>query len=89
MTNIVGGNTSNLSQLSSSQDGSSPNPLSTNGSLDFLSLISVVYEGEKNSDGGVGSLENIEKSLNKADEGMPLGQKQVCLLYTSPSPRDP
>ena len=82
MTNIVGGNTSNLSQLSSSQDGSSPNPLSTNGSLDFLSLISVIYEGEKNSDGGVGSLENIEKPLNKADEGMPFGQKQVEQIFS-------
>ena len=62
MTNIVGGNTSNLSQLGSSQDGSSPNPLSANGGLDFLSLISVVYDGQKNSNGEVGSLDNTGKS---------------------------
>ena len=42
MTNIVGGNTSNLAQLGSSQDGSNSNPLGADGNLDFLSLISFV-----------------------------------------------
>ena len=42
MTNIVGGNTGNLSQPGSSQDGSSSNPLTKNAGLDFLSLISGV-----------------------------------------------
>ena len=62
MTNIVGGNTGNLSQPGSSQDGSSSNPLTKNAGLDFLSLISVVYDGQKNSNGEVGSLDNTGKS---------------------------
>ena len=67
MTNIVGGNTGNLSQPGSSQDGSSSNPLSKNASLDFLSLISVAYEGQKDSSGKLASLDNADKSLNTTD----------------------
>ena len=67
MTNIVGGNTGNLSQPGSSQDGSSSNPLSKNTSLDFLSLISVAYEGQKDSSAGLASLDNADKSLNTTD----------------------
>ena len=51
MTNIVGGNTGNLSQPSSSQEGSPSHPLNTSAGLDFLSLISIAYAAERNSDG--------------------------------------
>ena len=64
MTNIVGGNTGNLSLPGSSQDGSSSNPLSKNASLDFLSLISVAYEGQKDSSAESSKLDNADKSLN-------------------------
>ena len=67
MTNIVGGNTGNLSQPGSSQDGSMSNPLSKNTSLDFLSLISVAYEGQKDSSAGISKLDNADKSLNTTD----------------------
>ncbi len=67
MTNIVGGNTGNLSQPGSSQDGSLSNPLSKNTSLDFLSLISVAYEGQKDSSAGISKLDNADKSLNTTD----------------------
>ena len=73
MTNIVGGNTGNLSQPGSSQDGSSSNPLSKNASLDFLSLISVVYDGQKNSNGEVGSLDNTGKSETITGSNISLG----------------
>ena len=83
MTNIVGGNTSNLSQLGSSQDGSTPNPSGANGSLDFLSLISFVYEGDKNLEGEVGILGNSEKSVNTTEESMPLDQTQVEQIFSN------
>ena len=67
MTNIVGGNTGNLSQPGSSQDGSLSNPLSKNTSLDFLSLISVAYEEQKDSNAGISKLDNADKSLNTTD----------------------
>ena len=67
MTNIVGGNTGNLSQPGSSQDGSLSNPLSKNTSLDFLSLISVAYEGQKESSAVIGNSDNAGKSLNTTD----------------------
>ena len=72
MTNIVGGNTGSLSQVGSSQDGSSSNPLSTNTSLDFLSLISVAFEGQKNSSGEVSKFDNTDKSLSSNDLNLPL-----------------
>ena len=82
MTNIVGGNTSNLSQLGSSQDGSSPNSSSANGGLDFLSLISVVYEGEKSSGSIVDISGNPNKSVNINEENMPLDQSQVEQIFS-------
>lgn len=72
MTNIVGGNTGSLSQVGSSQDGSSSNPLSANSSSDFLSLISVVFEGQKNSRGEVSKFDNTDKSLSSNDLNLPL-----------------
>ena len=72
MTNIVGGNTGSLSQVGSSQDGSSSNPLSTNTSSDFLSLISVAFEGQKNSSGAVSKFDNTDKSLSSNDLNLPL-----------------
>ena len=72
MTNIVGGNTGSLSQVGSSQDGSSSNPLSTNSSSDFLSLISVAFEGQKNSNGEVSKFDNTDKSLSSNDLNLPL-----------------
>ena len=72
MTNIVGGNTGSLSQVDSSQDGSSSNPLSTNTSSDFLSLISVAFEGQKNSSGEVSKFDNTDKSLSSNDLNLPL-----------------
>lgn len=73
MTNIVGGNTGSLSQVGSSQDGSSSNPLSTNTSSDFLSLISVAFEGQKNLSGEVSKFDNTDKSLSSNDLKLPLG----------------
>lgn len=67
MTNIVGGNTGNLSQQGSTQDGSSSNSLTKNAGLDFLSLISVAYEEQKNSNGEATSSENKDKTLNSHD----------------------
>ena len=64
MTNIVGGNTGNLSQPGSSQDGSSSNSISKNAGLDFLSLISVAYEGQKDSSAEVSNLDNADKPLS-------------------------
>ena len=72
MTNIVGGNTGSLSQVGSSQDSSSSNPLSTNTSSDFLSLISVAFEGQKNSSGEVSKFDNTDKSLSSNDLNLPL-----------------
>jgi hypothetical protein len=72
MTNIVGGNTGNLSQVGSSQDGSSSNPLSTDTSLNFLSLISVAYESQKNSSEEVSKSDNTDKSLSSTDLNLPL-----------------
>lgn len=72
MTNIVGGNTGSLSQVGSSQDGSSSNPLSTNTSSDFLSLISVAFEDQKNSSGEVSKFDNTDKSLSSNDLNLPL-----------------
>lgn len=72
MTNIVGGNTGSLSQVGSSQDGTSSNPLSTNTSSDFLSLISVAFEGQKNSSGEVSKFDNTDKSLSSNDLNLPL-----------------
>ena len=82
MTNIVGGNTSNLSQLGSSQDGSSPNSSSANGSLDFLSLISVVYEGEKSAGSIVDISGNPNKSVKINEKSMPLDQSQVEQIFS-------
>jgi len=73
MTNIVGGNTGNLSQPGSSQDGLSSNPPTKNAGLDFLSLISVVYDGQKNSNGEVGSLDNTGKSETITGSNVSLG----------------
>ena len=73
MTNIVGGNTGNLSQPGSSQDGSSSNPLTKNAGLDFLSLISVVYDGQKSSNGEVSSLDNTGNSTNTTGSNFSLG----------------
>ena len=72
MTNIVGGNSGSLSQVGSSQDGSSSNPLSANTSSDFLSLISVAFEGQKNSSGEVSKFDNTDKSLSSNDLNLPL-----------------
>ena len=72
MTNIVGGNTGNLLQPGSSQDGSPSNPLSKNASLDFLSLISVAYGGIESSNGEVSKFENSDKSLNTTDTNVSL-----------------
>ena len=73
MTNIVGGNTGNLSQQGSSQDGPSSNPLTKNAGSDFLSLISVVYDDQKNSNGEVGSLDNTGKSETITGSNISLG----------------
>ncbi len=73
MTNIVGGNTGNLSQPGSSQDGSSSNPLTKNAGLDFLSLISVVYDGQKSSNSEVSSLDNTGNSENITSPNFSLG----------------
>ena len=70
---MVGRNTGNLSQPCSSQDGSSSNPLTKNAVLDFLSLISVVYDGQKNSNGEVGSLDNTGKSETITGSNISLG----------------
>ena len=67
MTNIVGGNTGNLSQQGSTQDGSSSNSLTKNAGLDFLSLISVAYEDQKNSNGEAASSDIKDKTLNSND----------------------
>ena len=67
MTNIVGGNTGNLSQQGSTQDGSSSNSLTKNAGLDFLSLISVAYEDQKSSNGEAASSDNKDKTLNSND----------------------
>jgi hypothetical protein len=79
MTNIVGGNTGNLSQPGSSQDGSSSSPLTKNAGLDFLSLISVVYDGQKSSNGEVSSLDNTGNSENITGPnfsiGLPKGER--------------
>ena len=72
MTNIVGGNTGSLSQVGSPQDGSSSNPLSANTSSDFLSLISVAFEGQKNSSGEVSKFDNTDKSLSSNVLNLPL-----------------
>ena len=77
MTNIVGGNTGNLSQPGSSQDGSSSNPFSKNASLDFLSLISVAYEGQKDSSSEASKLDNADKSLNTNDLNVSLDLPKV------------
>lgn len=47
MTNIVGGNTGNLSQPNTPQEGSSGKSIGTGTGLDFLSLISTVDTGQK------------------------------------------
>ena len=73
MTNIVGGNTGNLSQPGSSQDGSSSNPLTKNAGLDFLSLISVAYDGQKSSNGEVSSSDNTGNSENITSPNFSLG----------------
>ena len=73
MTNIVGGNTSNLSQPSSSQDGATSNPLTKNAGSDFLSLISVVCDGQKNSNDEVRSLDNTGKSGNITSSNASVG----------------
>ena len=73
MTNIVGGNTSNLSQPGSSHDGPSSNPLSKNATLDFLSLISVAFEGQKNSNSEAGISDGTDSRLNSAKENLALG----------------
>ena len=73
MTNIVGGNTGNLSQPGSSQDGSSSNPLTKNAGLDFLSLISVVYDGQKSSKGEVCSSDSTGNSENITSPNFSLG----------------
>ena len=73
MTNIVGGNTGNLPQPGSSQDGSSSNPLTKNAGSDFLSLISVVYDGQKSSKGEVSSLDNTGNSENITNPNFSLG----------------
>ena len=67
MTNIVGGNTGNLSQQGSTQDGSSSNSLTKNAGLDFLSLISVAYEDQKSSNGEATNSDNKDKTLNSND----------------------
>ena len=72
MTNIVGGNSGSLSQVGSSQDGSSSNPLSTNTGSDFLSLISVAFEDQKISSGEVSKFDNTDKSLSSNDLNLPL-----------------
>ena len=73
MTNIVGGNTGNLSQPGSSHDGPSSNPLSKNATLDFLSLISVAFEGQKNSNSEAGISDGTDSRLNSAKENLALG----------------
>ena len=67
MTNIVGGNTGNLSQQGFTQDGSSSNSLTKNAGLDFLSLISVAYEDQKSSNGEATNSDNKDKTLNSHD----------------------
>ena len=84
MTNIVGGNTGNFSQPGSSQDGSSSNPLTKNGGLDFLSLISVVYDGQKDSSAEVSNLDNADKPLNttapNASLDLPKGERIIAQI---------
>ena len=65
MTNIVGGNTGNLSQPGSSHDGPSSNPLSKNATLDFLSLISVAFDGQKNLNGEASNSDGANGNLGK------------------------
>ena len=92
MTNIVGGNTGNLSQPSSSQDGSSSNPLSKNASLDFLSLISIAYEGQKDSSAEVSKSDNADKSLNITDANvsldLPKGERLISQIENQVSSDD-
>ena len=73
MTNIVGGNTGNLSQPGSSQDGSSSNSATKNAGLDFLSLISLVYDDQKSSNVKVSSSDNTSNSKNITDSNFSLG----------------
>ena len=73
MTNIVGGNTGNLSQPGSSQEGSSSSTLTKSAGLDFLSLLSVVYDGQKSSNAGVSSLDNKSNSKNITGPNFSLG----------------
>ena len=92
MTNIVGGNTGNLSQPGSSQDGSSSNPLSKNATLDFLSLLSVVYEGQKGANAELSKPDNAEKSLNITDPNvsldLPKGERIISQIENQVSPDD-
>jgi len=92
MTNIVGGNTGNLSQPGSSHDGPSSNPLSKNATLDFLSLISIAFEGQKNSNGKAGISDGDESRLNSMKEnlalGLPKGQQQTSQNDTQVSSDD-
>ena len=84
MTNIVGGNTGNLSQPGSSQDGSSSNSISKNAGLDFLSLISVAYEGQKDSSAEVSNLDNADKPLNinapNVSLDLPKGERTIAQI---------
>ena len=82
MTNIVGGNTGNLSQPGSSQDGSSSNPLSKNTTLDFLSLLSVVYESQKGSNVENSKPENADKSLNITDPNLSLDLREGERIFS-------
>ena len=82
MTNIVGGNTGNLSQPGSSQDGSISNPLSKNTTLDFLSLLSVVYESQKGSNVEISKPDNADKSLNIADPNLPLDLRKGERIFS-------
>ena len=92
MTNIVGGNTGNLSQPGSSQDGSSSNPLSKNATLDFLSLLSVVYEGQKGANAELSKPDNAEKSLNITDPNvsldLPKGERIISQIENQVSSDD-
>ena len=50
MTNIVGGNTGNLSQPGSSQDGSPSNSVSKNATLDAVGSIITAIDGIENKE---------------------------------------
>ena len=56
------------------------------GQVDFINKYVQVQQGKLNS--ALADVINLETQLQVAKEVIDNLQKQLCLLYTSPSPRD-